>query len=97
VKIIFVTCFILTASAVIALAGMNEFESCRCDNGLATKGNKKHEVLEKCGEPVRIQNSHDSDCNEMWLYNFGPNEFMKGVCFDRSAHVKKVLSLNKGY
>lgn len=33
----------------------------------------------------------------MWLYNFGPTEFMQGVCFDNSGRVKKVLSLERGY
>lgn len=76
--------------------GMNVFESCRCNNGLATKGDLKQEVLEKCAQPVIRQHSGSSDCSEVWLYNFGPNEFMQGICFDRN-HVTKVLSLDHGY
>ncbi len=82
-------------AAAKAHTGMNVFESCRCNNGLATKGDSKQEVLEKCAQPVgRFRG--DEDCHEIWLYNFGPNEFMQGVCFDRTR-VTKVLSLDHGY
>lgn len=90
------TAFLITTFTAAAHAGMNEFESCRCGNSIASKGDKKHEVLEKCGKPAQV--SYPSrDCPELWLYNFGPNEFMQGICFDRSAQVKKILSLNHGY
>lgn len=82
---------------VNAFAGMNEFESCRCNNGIASRGDSKPEVLQECGQPARQQYGSNSDCREMWIYNFGPNEFMQGICFDRTDHVKKVLSLGHGY
>lgn len=75
---------------------MDVFESCRCNNGLATKGDTRQEVLEKCAQPVSRQFSGYSDCREIRLYHFGQNEFMQGVCFDRSR-VTKVLSLDHGY
>ena len=76
---------------------MNEFESCRCKNGLASKGDRKQEVLQKCEQPVSHQFNNARDCREIWLYNFGPNEFMQGICFDNSGRVKKILSLTHGY
>ena len=76
---------------------MNEFESCRCKNGLATKGDQKQDVLQKCDPPATRQFTSGRDCRELWLYNFGPNEFMQGICFDNSGRVKKVLSLAHGY
>ena len=79
-----------------AHTGMNVFESCRCKNGLAAKGDLKQEVLEKCEQPVGRQYTGSRGCGEIWLYNFGPNEFMQGVCFDGSR-VNKVLSLDYGY
>ncbi|WP_085811869.1 DUF2845 domain-containing protein [Geoanaerobacter pelophilus] len=75
---------------------MNVFESCRCSNGIATKGDSKEEVLEKCAQPASNQHSKRTDCDEIWLYNFGANEFMQGVCFSR-GRVSKVLSLDYGY
>lgn len=83
-------------AAANAHTGVNVFESCRCNNGLATKGNLKQEVLEKCAQPVIRQFSGSRDCGEIWLYNFGPNEFMQGICFDGNR-VNKVLSLDHGY
>ncbi|QWV94219.1 DUF2845 domain-containing protein [Geomonas oryzisoli] len=83
-------------AAAKAHTGMNVFESCRCNNGLATKGDSRQEVLEKCAQPAG-RFGGDRDCPEIWVYNFGPNEFMQGVCFDRSNRVTKVLSLDHGY
>ena len=74
---------------------MNVFESCRCKNGIATKGDLKQEVLQKCDQPA-TQYPGRSGCSEIWLYNFGPNEFMQGICFE-GGRVDKVLSLDRGY
>lgn len=87
----------LVLMTTVARAGMNEFESCRCKNGIATKGDSKQEVQQDCGQPVQITFNVRSGCSEMWVYNFGPNEFMQGVCFDGSNTVNKVISLAKGY
>ena len=83
-------------AAAKAHTGMNVFESCRCNNGLAAKGDLKQEVLEKCAQPVSRQFTGSRVCREIWLYNFGPNEFMQGVCFDGNR-ANKVLSLDHGY
>lgn len=88
--------FILAMIKGNAVAGVNEFESCRCKNGIATKGDTKQDVQQKCEQPVRIHYVNN-DCREMWLYNFGPNEFMQGICFASNGRVKKVLSLDYGY
>lgn len=87
---------IATNAAANGHTNMNVFESCRCRHGLATKGDRQHEVLTKCEEPVGRQRTHRRGCGEIWLYNFGPNEFMQGVCFE-GDRVTKVLSLDYGY
>jgi len=89
-------CCFYSLLTTAATAGMNEFDSCRCNNGLATKDDTKEEVLEECGKPVQIYSNLRRDCREMWLFNFGPNEFMQGICFENNR-VKKVLSLTRGY
>jgi len=91
-----VICLIFCFQTTNAVAGMDEFESCRCKNELATKGNSKLEVQQKCGPPLQVSYNVRKSCLEMWLYNFGPNEFMQGICFDRGS-VQKVLSLTRGY
>ena len=80
--------------AAMNRSGMNVFESCRCKDGLATRGDLKQEVLQKCGQP--FNSTRSGNCGEIWLYNFGPNEFMQGICFD-GGRVKKVVSLDRGY
>ncbi|MBJ6802617.1 DUF2845 domain-containing protein [Geomonas propionica] len=87
---------LVAMNAANATTGMNVFESCRCSNGLAARGDSRGEVLQKCGQPVAYQSPGKSDCDPIWLYNFGPNEFMQGVCFKR-GRVSKVLSLDYGY
>lgn len=86
---------LVMSAAAKAHTGMNVFESCRCSNGIATKGDLRHEVLEKCAQPVG-RFSGSTGCREIWLYNFGPNEFMQGVCFEGNR-VSKVISLDRGY
>ena len=80
--------------AAINRSSMNEFESCRCKNGLATRGDSQQEVLQKCEQP--FSKTSNRNCGDIWLYNFGPNEFMQGICFDGNR-VKKVLSLDRGF
>lgn len=86
---------VAASAAAKAHTGMDVFESCRCNNGLATRGDSRQEVLEKCAQPAG-RFGGNRECHEIWVYNFGPNEFMQGVCFDRSR-VTKVLSLDYGY
>ena len=94
----FVLCCVgISLSVTTAFAGVNEFDSCRCNNGIATKGDTKIEVRQDCGNPTYITSNSQRGCPELWVYNFGPNEFMQAICFDRSGIVKKVLSLDKGF
>jgi hypothetical protein len=51
-RVFTVVCILLSGLVINAFAGMNEFESCRCKNGLATKGDPKQEVQQECGQPV---------------------------------------------
>src|SRR5690242_14097750 len=95
-KVILAMAMMISISVIPSYAGVNEFESCRCGSKLATKGDSKQEVFEKCGKPLKVT-FPNQDCPELWLYNFGPNAFMQGICFDRKSQVKKVLSLDRGY
>lgn len=95
-RITVVTCLCLCLLTTNAVAGADEYESCRCKNELATKGDTKQDVQRKCGQPLQVSYNVRRGCYEMWLYNFGPNEFMQGICFERGS-VQKVLSLTRGY
>ena len=95
-RIVAVICLFLCLLATNAVAGADEYESCRCKNELATKGDSKVVIHQKCGSPLQVSYNVRKGCYEMWLYNFGPNEFMQGICFERGS-VQKVLSLNRGH
>jgi len=78
-----------------------EFESCRCANGLASKGDSKEEVLQECGKPAAKHSGYKSIRGnrmyvEQWIYNFGPNEFMQAINFDSNGRVVSVTSLGHG-
>ena len=78
-----------------------EFDTCRCANGLASKGDSKEEVLQECGKPMakhsRYQRIRGSRMHvEEWVYNFGPNEFMQAIIFDSDGKVVSVTSLGYG-
>lgn len=87
---------------LISVSGYAEdFESCRCEKGLASRGDLKEEVLQECGKPVvkrytykRVRGSRMYV--EEWVYNFGPNEFMQAINFDSSGKVVSVTSLGYG-
>ena len=96
-KTIAVIGLIISLKATYAVAGADEYESCRCRNELATKGDSKQDIQRKCGQPLQVSYNVRKGCSEMWLYNFGPNEFMQGICFDQRGSVQKVISLNRGY
>jgi hypothetical protein len=98
-KTIIIICACISITAVSGYA--DEFESCRCANGLASRGDSKEEVLQECGKPVakhsrykRIRGSRLYV--EEWVYNFGPNEFMQAINFDRDGRVLSVTSLGYG-
>lgn len=96
------TIIICMCISIMAVSGYaEEFESCRCAKGLASKGDSKEEVLQECGKPVakhsgykRIRGSRMYV--EEWIYNFGPNEFMQAINFDRDGRVVSVISLGYG-
>lgn len=98
-KAILTICILSLQVSVSVFAG--EFDSCRCAKGLATIGDTKVEVLQECGKPMLKQRVYKSVRGtrryvEEWIYNFGPNEFMQAVNFDRYGKVISVDSLDYG-
>jgi len=91
-------CFAFTVAA-----SANQFESCRCPKGIASKGDSKQEVLSECGTPLRTESGSVTIRGkriyvEKWVYNFGPNEFMQSIAFDyNNNQVVVVESLQKGF
>lgn len=95
---IFASLLIVFVSAAYA----DQFESCRCKNGLATIGDPRQEVLTECGQPIKKEAGYvrvrgQKLYVEKWIYNFGPTEFMQAIAFDNSGKVVVVESLGRGY
>jgi len=97
------TIIIICASIILMSASgyANDFESCRCANGLASRGDSKEEVLQECGKPVAKRSMYKRVRGsrmyvEEWVYNFGPNEFMQAINFDSTGKVLSVTSLGYG-
>lgn len=82
----------------------------RCDGDLVDKGDAKAEVLIKCGEPDwRTQWTEDIIVNagsvdalrfsltkEQWLYNLGPQRFMRILLFE-GGRLVEVMTGPRGY
>jgi len=78
----------------------------RCDGDLVTKGDTKISVLNKCGKPTwvdrwaeEIIDLPDTDfehritrVNERWIYNLGPQRFLRFITFKDS----EVISIETG-
>ena len=90
--------FVVLSCFILILSGQNAF-AFRCDGGLVNEGDNKLSVLSKCGKPNwvdrwtdEIVNFPNTDLehrftriNERWIYNFGPNEFIRIVTFSGST------------
>lgn len=70
-------------NAANANTRMNVFESCRCNNGIATKGDSVGEVLEKCAQPA-IQ-SGGSDCSQSGCTTLAPMNSCKAFALTAVA------------
>lgn len=82
----FAILFILNASIGIC----DYFENSgtmRCKGGIVSPQDSFHEVRRKCGEPTSFSTG-------IWIYDFGPNEFVYMLKFD-GGKVYKILNTGK--
>ena len=47
----------------------------RCGGGVVATGDSERDVIEKCGEPIKITR-RESDSYDIWIYYFGGSRFM---------------------
>ncbi len=81
-----------------------------CAGGIISVGDSRVDLLAKCGEPYRTE-SHDEEISERldqgvrqkiyitvedWIYNYGPNQFMRIVTL-RNGKVVNIRTGNYGY
>ena len=95
--------FTLAVSVALTVAAYSDqYDSCRCKNGLATVGDSSQEVLSDCGQPLRKESGQlmirgKRIYAQKWIYNFGPQEFMQAIAFGDNGKVVTVESLGRGY
>jgi hypothetical protein len=80
------------AFAILALAvgslvlAAEEASSIMCDNGTVNIGDMDVTVQETCGEP----NTKNYELNQ-WVYNFGPDQPVYTLIFNKDGQLIKIL------
>lgn len=88
---------LVVAAGLLVFSPVHAF---RCGTDLVQKGDRKYDVVEKCGEPD-FRDSHAGgylpgigpvDVTETWYYNQGPNRLLRILTF----HQGRLRSLETG-
>jgi hypothetical protein len=66
--------------AFLLMGSVSALAQMRCGTDLITTGDLKSRVYNACGKPYRIDD--DVFGADKWIYNFGPNEFIRVISFD---------------
>lgn len=79
---------LLLAGAAVATSPAARADSMRCEGGIVSVGDRKIDLLGKCGEPSVLDQRVDkrwqsgegsAQIVEVWSYNFGANRFLEFV------------------
>ena len=62
------------------VAALDETDSLECSGGTVFTGDSQESVLNKCGDPQKVTRQ-DAASPVIWVYNFGPSEFVYYVTF----------------
>ena len=62
------------------LLALDDTSSLECDGGNVYPGDSEDSVRENCGDPQEV-NQRDKYSPIIWVYNFGPSEFVYYVTF----------------
>ena len=63
------------------LLALDETSSLDCSGGTVLTGDSKDSVREKCGDPQKVAPREGKWSPDIWIYNFGPSEFLYYVTF----------------
>jgi len=79
--------FVILALAISSsLLASEEASSIMCDNGTVNIGDMDVTVQETCGEP----NTKNYELNQ-WVYNFGPDQPVYTLIFNKDGQLIKIL------
>lgn len=74
--------FVFLSTGILLTAGTGY--ALRCGNSPVNKGDRKIEVILKCGKPVlkeKIEDEYSYVVSEEWTYNFGAHELLYFIKF----------------
>jgi hypothetical protein len=77
---------ILVLAISSSLLASEEASSIMCDNGTVNIGDMDVTVQETCGEP----NTKNYELNQ-WVYNFGPDQPVYTLIFNKDGQLIKIL------
>ena len=63
------------------LLALDQTSSLDCSGGTVYTGDSKDSVREKCGDPQKVAPREGKWSPDIWIYNFGPSEFLYYVTF----------------
>jgi len=78
----FVLAFLLVCSQnsyAVDIFNLADQSTLRCSGGIVATGDSDRAVMEKCGEPLEVQNKQDY--GPIWIYNMGQSKFMYYLAF----------------
>ena len=85
----------IVGGALALLANAPASAAMRCGTELVVEGDSVLKLLEACGEPD-MGVAALGPTNAEWIYNFGPDEFMKRVVI-RDGQVERIEELGRGF
>jgi hypothetical protein len=68
-------------------AALDETDSLECSGGTVFTGDSQESVLNKCGDPQKVTRQ-DAASPVIWIYNFGPSEFVYYVTFTEGVVIR---------
>lgn len=73
-------------------------EALRCGSDLVREGDPAYQVQRACGEPDWVRSSHPDYGvrDEIWHYNFGPNELIRVMHF-RGGRLRRIETAGRGF
>ncbi|MEJ2165081.1 MAG: DUF2845 domain-containing protein [Desulfobacterales bacterium] len=87
-SIVMVLGLLLIAAGAFAQT-LDTIDALRCAGGMVFIGDNRYSVVEKCGQPTASE-----EYGRIWIYNFGPNEFIYYLTF--TDNVREVIRID-GY
>lgn len=91
-------CARLLTALILSFGLVPRAEALRCGSDLVVEGDLAYEVRRACGEPdwVRRYDTAYGSGEEVWHYNFGPNDLIRVMHF-RDGRLRRIQTAGRGF